>query len=139
MSGDAHRWEPRFVGVVLLVGLVLPVPRAGRRAVGAAVAGAAQEVRRVERPGHGPVSTGGVPGSNALAAQGAGPARQLFPKKQYPQGHPALAQSLSNLGFLLQAQEKFTAAEPFLRGAGDVPALYPGRSSLRGILTWPAA
>jgi CHAT domain-containing protein/tetratricopeptide (TPR) repeat protein len=43
--------------------------------------------------------------------------QQLYPKAQYPQGHPHLASSLNNLGFLLQAQGKYAKAEPLFRDA----------------------
>jgi tetratricopeptide (TPR) repeat protein len=43
--------------------------------------------------------------------------RQLYPRGQYPHGHPDLASSLSNLGFVLQAQGEYAKAEPHYRDA----------------------
>src|SRR5262245_23935224 len=40
--------------------------------------------------------------------------QQLYPKDKYPQGHPQLAQSLSNLGALLQARGDYAKALPYL-------------------------
>jgi CHAT domain-containing protein/Tfp pilus assembly protein PilF len=52
--------------------------------------------------------------------------RRLYPKKQYPDGHPDLARSLNNLGSLLQAQGEYAQAEPFLRDAlAMYQKLYP--------------
>src|SRR4051812_23541948 len=39
-------------------------------------------------------------------------ARLLYPKSEFPDGHPDLARSLNNLGVLYQIQGKLTAAEP---------------------------
>src|SRR5581483_663976 len=36
--------------------------------------------------------------------------QQLYPAAQYPQGHPALALSLNNLGFLLHSAGQYEAA-----------------------------
>ncbi len=44
-------------------------------------------------------------------------ARQLYPTAEYPDGHPDLATSLNNLGFLLWSQRKFPEAEPLFREA----------------------
>src|SRR5262249_31315232 len=35
---------------------------------------------------------------------------QLYPKEHYPQGHPHLATSLNNLGFVLKAQGEYAQA-----------------------------
>jgi hypothetical protein len=43
--------------------------------------------------------------------------RRLYPAAQYPDGHPDLAQSLSNLAGVLDALGRPAAAEPFLRDA----------------------
>jgi CHAT domain-containing protein len=51
---------------------------------------------------------------------------QLYPADKYPQGHPDLARSLNNLGFLLSAQGEYAKAEPFLRDALQMrQQLYP--------------
>jgi hypothetical protein len=44
----------------------------------------------------------------------------LYPKDRYPQGHPHLATSLSNLGGLLQAQGSYAEAGVFLRQGADM-------------------
>src|SRR5262249_50151495 len=49
---------------------------------------------------------------NALALR-----RRLYPATQFPDGHPALAQSLSWLGFLLQVRGELAEAEPLYREA----------------------
>jgi tetratricopeptide (TPR) repeat protein len=52
--------------------------------------------------------------------------QRLNPKEQYPRGHPRLATSLNNLGFLLQAQGEYARAEPFYQDAlAMYQALYP--------------
>jgi tetratricopeptide (TPR) repeat protein len=52
--------------------------------------------------------------------------RRLYPKKEYPDGHPELAESLHNLGRFLQAQGEYARAEPFYRDAlAMCRALYP--------------
>jgi CHAT domain-containing protein len=43
--------------------------------------------------------------------------RGLFFKELFPQGHPDLARSLNNLGYLHQATGEYGKAEPFLRKA----------------------
>jgi CHAT domain-containing protein len=43
--------------------------------------------------------------------------RRLYPKAQYPDGHPDLALSLNNLGGLLDARGEYAGAEPFYRDA----------------------
>jgi CHAT domain-containing protein/tetratricopeptide (TPR) repeat protein len=51
----------------------------------------------------------------------------LFPKAQFPHGHPDLAESLNNLGALLFEQGEFGQAERFYRRALAMrQALYPG-------------
>jgi CHAT domain-containing protein/Tfp pilus assembly protein PilF len=51
---------------------------------------------------------------------------QLYPKAGYPQGHPHLAQSLADLGSLLQGQGKHGRALPFYEQALHMrKALYP--------------
>ena len=39
----------------------------------------------------------------------------LFPREKYPRGHPDLARSMNNLGFLLQGQGQYANAEPVFR------------------------
>jgi CHAT domain-containing protein len=52
--------------------------------------------------------------------------RRLYPNKEYPDGHPDLAQSLNNLGVLLHARGEYTKAEPFFRDAlAMYQKLYP--------------
>jgi CHAT domain-containing protein/Tfp pilus assembly protein PilF len=52
--------------------------------------------------------------------------RRLYPRAQYPRGHPNLATSLTNLGALLQARGDYARAEPFCREAlAMCRALYP--------------
>jgi CHAT domain-containing protein/Tfp pilus assembly protein PilF len=43
--------------------------------------------------------------------------RQLYTVEQYPQGHPELAQTLNNLGFLLEERGELAQAEPLIRQA----------------------
>ena len=52
--------------------------------------------------------------------------KRLYPADKYPDGHPDLATSLNNLGFLLQARGEYGKAEPFYRDALDMyKRLYP--------------
>jgi CHAT domain-containing protein len=52
--------------------------------------------------------------------------RALFPKSNYPDGHPFLARSLNNLGSLHQAAGEYGKAEPFFREALEMHrALFP--------------
>ncbi len=44
----------------------------------------------------------------------------LYPRDRYPQGHPDLAMSLSNLGLLLEDEGQLTAALPLLQRAVDM-------------------
>jgi tetratricopeptide (TPR) repeat protein/CHAT domain-containing protein len=51
---------------------------------------------------------------------------RLYPKEQYPRGHPTLAASLHNMGALLQARgDLMGARECFQRSLGMHEALYP--------------
>ena len=52
--------------------------------------------------------------------------RKLYPASKFPDGHPDLAESLNNLGLLLQAQNKFALAEPLYRDSLTMyQKLYP--------------
>jgi CHAT domain-containing protein/tetratricopeptide (TPR) repeat protein len=52
--------------------------------------------------------------------------RRLYPPESYPQGHPALANGLNNLGTLLRAQGDLAGAEPLFREALAIRRkLYP--------------
>src|SRR5262249_35473059 len=44
----------------------------------------------------------------------------LYPREKYPEGRPALAQSLGNLGLVIHSQGDYARAEPFLRDAFDM-------------------
>jgi CHAT domain-containing protein/Tfp pilus assembly protein PilF len=43
--------------------------------------------------------------------------RRLYPEKRYPDGHPDLALSLNNVGYLLQSRGEVAKAEPYFRQA----------------------
>src|SRR5262249_3493053 len=52
--------------------------------------------------------------------------QQLYPPKDYPEGHPDLATSLSNLGALLMARGEYVPAEKYYREAlAMYQRLYP--------------
>jgi tetratricopeptide (TPR) repeat protein/CHAT domain-containing protein len=52
--------------------------------------------------------------------------QRLYPTDQYPQGHPDLATSLNNLGFLLKAQGKYGQALRYYKQALELDQrLYP--------------
>jgi len=52
--------------------------------------------------------------------------QRVYSRDKYPDGHPALAQSLNWLGIVLQAQGEYGKAEPFYRQGLDMyQALYP--------------
>ena len=46
--------------------------------------------------------------------------KRLYPPQKFPDGHPELANSLNNLGLLLEAKGEYGKAEPFLREALDM-------------------
>src|SRR5262249_1372747 len=62
----------------------------------------------------------GLPARRRGEPEGATPAprealalrRKLFTPERYPEGHPDLATSLNNLGFVLQARGEYGRAEP---------------------------
>src|SRR5262249_46333507 len=59
--------------------------------------------------------------------------RALFPKANYPNGHPDLATSINNLGMLHWAAGEYGKAEPLYREALEMyRALYPKARSLDG-------
>ena len=66
---------------------------------------------------------------------------RLYPKTDYPKGHPDLATSLHNLGLVLQSQGDLRRGAGVLRaGAGDVRGPLPqGPLSRRATPTWPPA
>ena len=52
--------------------------------------------------------------------------QRLYPKDKYPQGHPDLAASLNNLGFLLRAQGEYSQALGYHKQALEMAQrLYP--------------
>ena len=66
--------------------------------------------------------------------------QRLYPKKEYPDGHPELAESLYCLGSFLQAQGEYAKAEPFFRDAlAMCQKLYPKDASPTDTPTWPTA
>jgi CHAT domain-containing protein/Tfp pilus assembly protein PilF len=69
---------------------------------------------------------GKYPDAAKLAEEALTIRRRLYPQKDYPDGHPDLAQSLNNLGFLLKTQGEYARAEPFYRdGLAMRQQLYP--------------
>jgi tetratricopeptide (TPR) repeat protein len=59
--------------------------------------------------------------------------QRLYPKAQYPQGHPDLADSLNNLGVLLREQGEYAAARDYHRQAlAMYQRLYPKPKYPRG-------
>jgi CHAT domain-containing protein/Tfp pilus assembly protein PilF len=60
---------------------------------------------------------GKYPEATQLAEQALALRRRLYPQKGYPDGHPELAESLTALGVLLQAQGEYARAETFDRDA----------------------
>ena len=62
----------------------------------------------------------------------------LYPKERYPQGHPALASSLNNLGCLLQDQGAHGEARGYLERRWRCTRPSTPRSGIRrGTPTWP--
>jgi CHAT domain-containing protein/Tfp pilus assembly protein PilF len=52
--------------------------------------------------------------------------RRLYPAEKYPDGHPDLANSLNNVGFMLDEQKEYGKAERFYRDALEMNRkLYP--------------
>src|SRR5262249_6004824 len=65
-------------------------------------------------------------GAEPLCREALAMYRTLYPRAQFPAGHPDLANSLSNLATLLGARRDYAGAEPFLRDALAMDrALYP--------------
>jgi tetratricopeptide (TPR) repeat protein len=59
--------------------------------------------------------------------------RKLYPRERYPQGHPDLARSLNNLGFLLHARGEYDQALDYYRQALHMcQQLYPKQFYPRG-------
>jgi CHAT domain-containing protein/tetratricopeptide (TPR) repeat protein len=59
--------------------------------------------------------------------------QQLYPKDQFPQGHPDLALSLNNLGYLLKTQADYAGARnSLLQALAMHRALYPKEKYPRG-------
>ncbi len=59
--------------------------------------------------------------------------KRLYPPDKYPDGHPDLAWSLSNLGLLLQVRGEYGKAEPYYRDALDMyKRLYPPEKNPNG-------
>src|SRR5262245_23448129 len=46
--------------------------------------------------------------------------RTLYPKKDYPRGHPDLARSITHLGYLHQQLGEYSRAEPLFQEALDM-------------------
>jgi CHAT domain-containing protein len=76
-------------------------------------------------------------------AEGLRIARRLYPREEYPDGHPDLAQSLNNMAAVLWAGGKSAEAETLLRDAlamrrrlstGDHPELAVGLTNLASLL-----
>jgi len=60
--------------------------------------------------------------------KGLAAARQLYPPAEFPDGHPNLALSLNELGFMFQARAKYAEAEPPFREALEMRRrLYRGQ------------
>jgi CHAT domain-containing protein/Tfp pilus assembly protein PilF len=60
-------------------------------------------------------------------------AKRLYPKEQYPQGHPNLATSLNHLGLSLRAQGEYGRALPYLQDALAMrQKLYPKEKYAQG-------
>ena len=56
-------------------------------------------------------------------------AKDLYPPKEYPDGHQGVAISLGWLGLLLNSQGKYAEAEPFYR---DALAMYQRLHGING-------
>src|SRR5205814_1783201 len=53
--------------------------------------------------------------------------RRLYHPERFPDGHPQLAQSLNNMGYLLRLRWELDKAEPFYRASLAMhQKLYPG-------------
>ena len=65
----------------------------------------------------------------------------LYPKERYPQGHPDLAPSLNNLGYILWRQGNYGEGRKYLqRAPGDETRPCIPRSGIpRAIPVWPRA
>ena len=64
----------------------------------------------------------------------------LYPKEQYPQGHPDLATSLNNLGALLQAQGEYGEARGYSSGRWRCARPSTPRTGIRrDTPTWPTS
>jgi tetratricopeptide (TPR) repeat protein len=85
-----------------------------------------QETIRLNRQGMALYQVGKWPEATRVFANVLRMREVLYPRERYPHGHPALAQSLNNLGYLLKLQQEYTRAEPLQRRAMQMyEALYP--------------
>jgi len=101
-----------------------------RKAPGATVltdrANAEAEARRQDAEGKELYEQGNLAAAIEKMAQALAVRRKLFPPKDYPHGHPDLATSLNNLGFLLGAQQEYGKALPYVEQAlAMCQQLYP--------------
>jgi tetratricopeptide (TPR) repeat protein/CHAT domain-containing protein len=65
--------------------------------------------------------------------EGLGILERLYPERAFPQGHPDLARSLNEMGFLLKAQGAYGEARGYLeRGLRMQQSLYPEAAYSRG-------
>src|SRR5262245_61868877 len=67
----------------------------------------AQEATQLDRRGVALYGEGRYPEATALLRKALALRHKLFPRDQYPAGHPDLARSLGNLGVLLEAQGEY--------------------------------
>jgi CHAT domain-containing protein len=86
----------------------------------------AYEVKRLNADGFRSYQRGDLPGAMRLFRQALEVGRMAYPHETHPHGHPDLALSLNNLGFLHRAARDYGRAEPLFREALAIyRALYP--------------
>jgi CHAT domain-containing protein/Tfp pilus assembly protein PilF len=102
---------PASGGILLALLLAgAPLPTEEQQALQAKAAALDQQMLALYRAGRGAETV-------SLAEQALALRRQLYPKERFPDGHRDLANSLDNLGFMLQVRGDFARAEAFCQEA----------------------
>jgi tetratricopeptide (TPR) repeat protein/CHAT domain-containing protein len=106
-------WGLRWLAALVVLVAVCPVRAAGdppKEPGPEERARLEKQAKELNDRAHALYGQGRYPEATKLLREALEIRRQLYPKERYPQGHPLLAQSLSNLGMLLQEQGEYGQA-----------------------------